>query len=64
MIPLDDDDSWVLAAERWGGFTHEELVVSRCSARSYAHEYMAMNNAVEQNRALFSRQESVITKAD
>jgi len=54
VIPLEGEDAWAQALERWAAYSNEELIELRQSALSYAHDYVAKSIAVQQNRDLFA----------
>jgi len=54
VIPLECEDAWVRAVERWAAYSNEELIELRQSALSYARDYVAKSSAVQQNRDLFA----------
>ncbi|QEQ57219.1 glycosyltransferase [Chlorobium phaeovibrioides] len=52
-IPLEDENAWVQAVERWAVCSNDELTELRESAFSYARDYVEKSSAVQQNRDLF-----------
>lgn len=52
-IPLEDENAWVKAAERWAVCSNDELTELRQSAFSYARDYVEKSSAGQLNRDLF-----------